>query len=85
MLKGRKITKEFLKRHSLIFGILLTFLLTWPIDLSNGGVLPFKVPFALSIFLGWGLIFASLIATGRPLAEMPSQSASSPFCQINAI
>jgi hypothetical protein len=35
MLKGRKITKDFLKRHSLILGILLMFVLTWPIDLSK--------------------------------------------------
>ena len=69
MLKGRKIMKEFLKRHSLIFGILLIFLLTWPIDLSNAGVSPFKVPFALYIFLGWGFIVASLIMTGLTLGR----------------
>lgn len=53
----------FLKRHSLIIGILLMFLLTWPIDLSNAGLLPFQIPFIIYIFLGWGFIFASLIMT----------------------
>jgi uncharacterized protein len=61
--------KEFLKRHSLIFGIFLMFLLTWPIDLSNAGVLPFQVPFVVYIFLGWGFIFASLIMTWLTLGR----------------
>jgi hypothetical protein len=61
--------KETLKRYSLILGILLMFLLTWPIDLSNAGVLPFQVPFIIYIFLGWGFIFASLIMTGLTLGK----------------
>src|ERR1044071_6197253 len=61
--------KEFLKRHSLIFGIFLMFLLTWPIDLSNAGVLQFQVPFVIYIFLGWGFIFASLIMTWTTLGK----------------
>lgn len=61
--------KEFLKRHSLSLGILLMFLFTWPIDLSNSGVLPFQVPFFIYIFLGWGFIFASLIMTGLTLGR----------------
>lgn len=61
--------KEFLRRHSLILGLLLMFMLTWPIDLSNAGVLPFQVPFAVYIFLGWGFIFASLIMTGLTLGK----------------
>ena len=60
---------QFLKRYSLILGLLLMFLLTWPIDLSNAGVLPFQVPFAVYIFLGWGFIFASLIMTGLTLGK----------------
>lgn len=56
--------KEFLKRHSLFLGILLMFLFTWPIDLSNSGLMPFQVPFAVYLFLGWGFIFASLLMTG---------------------
>lgn len=61
--------KEFLKRHSLIIGIILMFLLTWPIDLSNSGVIPFQVPFLIYLFLGWGFIFASLIMTGLTLGR----------------
>ncbi|HEX6270468.1 MAG TPA: type II CAAX endopeptidase family protein [Anaerolineales bacterium] len=61
--------KEFLKRHSLIIGILLMFLLTWPIDLANAGVLPLQFPFVIYIFLGWGFIFASLIMTGLTLGK----------------
>ncbi|MGE5248930.1 MAG: CPBP family intramembrane glutamic endopeptidase [Bacteroidota bacterium] len=59
----------FLKRHSLVCGILLMFLLTWPIDLSNSGLLPFKFPFIVYIFLGWGFIFAALIMTGLTLGR----------------
>lgn len=61
--------RSFLRRHSLILGILLMFLLTWPIDLSNSGVLPFQVPFIVYLFLGWGFIFASLIMTGLTLGR----------------
>lgn len=55
--------KNFLKRYSLIIGIALMFLYPWTIDLSNSGVLPFKVPFPIYITLGWGFIFASLLMT----------------------
>ena len=61
--------KEFLKRHSLPVGIILMFLMTWPIDLANAGVLKIQVPFAVYIFLGWGFIFASLIMTGLTLGK----------------
>ncbi|HJR81275.1 MAG TPA: type II CAAX endopeptidase family protein [Anaerolineales bacterium] len=61
--------KEFLKRYSLVIGIILMFLLTWPIDLANAGLLPFQVPFVIYIFLGWGFIFASLIMTGLTLGR----------------
>lgn len=59
----------FLKRYSLIIGILLMFLLTWPIDLANAGLLPFQVPEVLAIFVGWGFILASLIMTGLTLGK----------------
>jgi membrane protease YdiL (CAAX protease family) len=59
----------FLKRHSLVIGIILMFLLTWPIDLANSGVLPFQVPFAVYITLGYGFVFASLIMTGLTLGR----------------
>ena len=60
---------EFLKRHALVIGIILMFALTWPIDLSNAGLLPFKVPFIMYLFLGWGFIFASVIMTGLTLGK----------------
>jgi len=59
----------FLRQHSLVIGILLMFALTWPIDLSNAGLLPFKVPFIMYLFLGWGFIFASVIMTGVTLGK----------------
>jgi membrane protease YdiL (CAAX protease family) len=62
--------KPFLKRHSLIIGLVLMFLYTWTIDLSNSGVLPFKVPFAIYITLGWGFIFASLLMTWLTLGRV---------------
>jgi len=64
-----KPTTDFLKRHSLVIGILLMFALTWPIDLANAGLMPFKVPFILYLFLGWGFGVASLIMTGLTLGK----------------
>jgi membrane protease YdiL (CAAX protease family) len=64
-----KQSTEFLKRHSLVIGIMLMFLLTWPIDLANSGVLPFRVPEAAAIFVGYGFVFASLIMTGLTLGK----------------
>jgi membrane protease YdiL (CAAX protease family) len=60
---------QFLKRHSLVIGIILMFLYTWSIDLSNAGILPFQVPFPIYITLGWGFILASLIMTGLTLGK----------------
>lgn len=62
-------TTAFLKRYSLVIGIVLMFALTWPIDLANSGMMPFKVPFVVYIFLGWGFVFASLIMTGLTLGR----------------
>ncbi|HLO14062.1 MAG TPA: hypothetical protein VK206_04475, partial [Anaerolineales bacterium] len=62
-------TTAFLKRHSLVLGIVLMFLLTWPIDLANEGLLPFKVPFLVYLFLGWGFVFAAVIMTGLTLGR----------------
>ena len=33
-------TTAFLKRYSLVLGILLMFAFTWPIDLAHSGVIP---------------------------------------------
>ncbi|MCK6583301.1 MAG: CPBP family intramembrane metalloprotease [Anaerolineales bacterium] len=63
------LTTAFLKRHSLIIGLVLMFLYTWTIDLSNSGVMPFEVPFPIYITLGWGFIFASLLMTGLTLGR----------------
>jgi uncharacterized protein len=60
---------EILKRRSLVIGIILMFLLTWPIDLANSGVLPFHLPFAVYILLGYGFVFAALIMTGLTLGK----------------
>jgi len=59
----------FLKRHSLVCGIILMFLLTWPVDLANSGVLPVQLPFAVYLFLGWGFILASLVMTRITLGK----------------
>ena len=58
-----------LKRHSLIIGTLLMFLYTWTIDLSNSGVMPFKVPFVVGLTVGWGFIFVSLFMTRLTLGK----------------
>lgn len=60
---------EFLKRHSLVIAISLMFLLTWPIDLSNSGVLPIQFPFIVYLFLGWGFVLASIIMTWFTLGK----------------
>jgi membrane protease YdiL (CAAX protease family) len=62
-------TTVFLKRHSLVIGILLMFALTWPIDLANSGALPFQVPFIVYIFLGYGFGIAALLMTGLTLGK----------------
>jgi membrane protease YdiL (CAAX protease family) len=59
----------FLKRYSLVIGILLMFALTWPIDLANSEVIPIRVPFLLYIFLGYGFGVASLVMTGLTLGK----------------
>lgn len=60
---------NFLKRRSLIIGLVLMFLYTWTIDLSYSGVLPFKIPFAVGLTLGWGFIFVSLFMTWLTLGK----------------
>ena len=60
---------NFLKKHSLVTGIVLMFIYTWTIDLSHSGVLPFKVPFAVALTVGWGFIFVSLLMTWLTLGK----------------
>ena len=68
---GKELSTQtsFLKRHSLVIGIALMFLYTWTIDLSNSGVLPFKVPFVVALTVGWGFIFVSLFMTWLTLGK----------------
>lgn len=61
--------QSFLRRHALPVGLALMFAFTWPIDLAHAGVLPFEVPFALYIILGWGFIAAALLMTGLTLGQ----------------
>ncbi|HLO18105.1 MAG TPA: type II CAAX endopeptidase family protein [Anaerolineales bacterium] len=60
---------SLVERHSLIIGILLMFLYTWTIDLSNSGMMPFKVPFVVGLTVGWGFIFVSLFMTWLTLGK----------------
>jgi len=59
----------FLKRHSLGMGILLMFAFTWPVELTNSGLLPFQVPFIVSVFVGWGIVIATLLMTSLTLGK----------------
>ncbi|MCL4830261.1 MAG: CPBP family intramembrane metalloprotease [Caldilinea sp.] len=61
--------KSFLTRHSLSVGLILMFLVTWTIELSNAGVLPFKVPFVVALTVGWAFIFISLLMTWLTLGK----------------
>lgn len=61
--------KVFLQRHSLIACLFLMFAFTWPIELANVEVLPLSLPFAVYIFVGWGLILAALLMTGLTLGK----------------
>lgn len=61
--------RAILRRHWLSAGLLLMFALTWPLDLARAGVLPFQVPYAVYLFLGWGFVFAALIMTGLTLGR----------------
>lgn len=58
---------NFLQRHSLVIGFGLMFLLTWPIDLANSGIIQVELPFLVYIFLGWGFVIAAVIMTGITL------------------
>jgi len=64
-----KKSTEFLKRHSLIIGIVLMFLLTWPLDLVNSGIVKINIPFIVLLFLGWGFVLASIIMTWLTLGK----------------
>ncbi len=61
--------RPFLSRHSLIIGTALMFLVTWTIDLSHSGVLPFRVPFFVALSVDWGFIVVALGMTGLTLGR----------------
>jgi membrane protease YdiL (CAAX protease family) len=60
---------QFLKRHSLVIGIVLMFVLTWPLDLVNSGIVQIDIPFIVLLLLGWGFVLASVIMTGLTLGK----------------
>lgn len=64
-----KSNTQFLNRYSLAIGIVLMFLLTWPLDLVNSGVVQLDIPFIILLFLGWGFVIASLIMTRLTLGK----------------
>jgi len=45
------------------------FLLTWPLDLVNTGIVKTNLPFALLLFLGWGFGVASFFMTWLTLGK----------------
>ena len=45
------------------------FLLTWPLDLVNSGIVKIDISFIVLLFLGWGFVFASVIMTGLTLGR----------------
>jgi membrane protease YdiL (CAAX protease family) len=55
--------RSALQRYALPLALLLMFALTWPLDLAHAGRLPFRVPFGLYLFLGWGFVLAALLMT----------------------
>lgn len=64
-----KTISQFFKRNSLVLGIVLMFLLTWPLDLVNSGVVQLDIPFIVLLFLGWGFVITSLIMTRLTLGQ----------------
>jgi uncharacterized protein len=61
---------EFLRRHSLVVGLVLMFFLTWPLMLASSDLLPFQLPFIAALFAGWGVSIAALIMTALTLGTV---------------
>jgi membrane protease YdiL (CAAX protease family) len=63
----------FLKRHALVMGIVLMFLLTWPIEIGRAaetrGLLPFHIPLVVSLTVGYGFVVASIVMTWLTLGK----------------
>lgn len=64
----RSYLSRIIRRYPLTAGLLLMFALTWPIDLGvaaqSHGWLPFQIPFAVPLLVGYGFVVASVVATG---------------------
>lgn len=60
---------SFFKRYSLVIGIFVMFLFTWPISLAVSQVLPYQVPDIVGMLDTWGFIVASLLMTGITLGK----------------
>ena len=58
--------RDMARRRPLALGYFLIFLFTWPVDLAmaaqSQGRLPFDVPEALGLFVGYGFVLAAIIA-----------------------
>ena len=59
----------FVKRHSLVIGIVVMFLFPWPISLAASGVMPYRVPDIVATLDTWGFVVASLLMTGITLGK----------------
>ena len=57
------------RKYSLPIGIALMFLLTWPLEAVNSGLIDIEIPGGLLLFLGWGVSLAALIVTGLTLGR----------------
>ena len=56
----------FLKRHSLVLGIALMFLLTWPLDLVNTGIVKATAHFEAEVV---GENIAAMVKLGTPVRK----------------
>jgi hypothetical protein len=59
---------SWVRRHPVLGGFVLMFLCTWPIDLwaaaDSHGWTSVRIPPVLPLLVGYGLVMATLIATG---------------------
>jgi membrane protease YdiL (CAAX protease family) len=58
---------SFLRRHSLLIGVLLMYVLTWPPYLAGAGVIHVRFPLFIRMLPGWGFIYASVLMTALVL------------------
>jgi hypothetical protein len=53
----------FLRRHSLVIGLVLMYLFTWSVYLSAAGILPVRLPRFVYPFANSGFAFAAILMT----------------------